>query len=74
MSKHLDGDEARAILTLSTDPNWQMFKGYLRRLYLRARDSCESEMNDHRFFQGAARELRELDRIEEKAKNILTGI
>ena len=73
MSRHLDQEEARAVLSLSVDPNWQIFKGYLRRLYIIARDRCETEKEDQRFYQGGAYELKELDRIEDKAKNNLTG-
>jgi hypothetical protein len=73
MGKHLELDEARAVLTLSTDPNWQIFKGYIQRKYIIARNNCETARDDHRFFQGNALELKELQTIEDKAKNILEG-
>ncbi len=74
MGKHLEQDEARAILVLSNDPNWQIFKGYLLRKYIIARNNCETTGTDHRFFQGNALELKELATIEDKAANILDGI
>ncbi len=74
MSKHLEPEEARAILILSTDQNWQIFKGYIQRKYIIARNNCENQKDDIRFFQGNALELKELQTIEEKAKNILSGI
>ena len=74
MGKHLEPEEARAVLVLSTDPNWQIFKGYLQRKYIIARNNCETQPNDHRFFQGAALELKEMATIEDKAANILGGI
>ena len=73
MDKHLKSEEARAILVLSTDLNWQIFKGYIQRKYIIARNDCETRPEDHRFFQGGALELKELQTIEEKAKNILSG-
>ncbi len=73
MGKHLEAEEARAVLSLSTDPNWQIFKGYIQRKYIIARNNCETAPNDHRFFQGGALELKELQTIEGKAKNILDG-
>lgn len=73
MHKHLEPEEAQAILTLSTDPNWQIFKGYIQRKYTIARNNCETCTEDHRFFQGASMELKDLQRIEDKANNILNG-
>ncbi len=74
MGKHLEPEEARAILALSNDPNWQIFKAYIQRKYIIARNNCEGQKDDIRFFQGNALELKELQTIEEKAKNILSGI
>lgn len=74
MGKHLEPEEARAILQLSTDPNWQIFKTYIHRKYIIARNNCETAGTDHRFFQGNALELKELAIIEDKAANILDGI
>ncbi len=74
MGKHLESEEARAILVLSNDPHWQIFKGYIMRKYIIARNNCETAMDDHRFHQGGALELKELQKIEEKAANILGGI
>ncbi len=74
MGKHLEPEEARAVLKLSTDPQWQIFKGYLQRKYIIARNNCETQPNDHRFFQGMALEAKELAIIEDKAANILGGI
>jgi hypothetical protein len=74
MGKHLEEEEARAILMLSTDPNWQIFKTYIQRKYIIARNNCETTNNDHRFFQGGALELKELATIETKAANILGGV
>jgi len=71
--KHLESEEARAILVLSNDPNWQMFKGYIQRKYIIARNNCETVKDDHRYYQGMALELKELAMIEEKAANILGG-
>ncbi len=73
MGKHLDVEEARAILQLSTDQNWQIFKGYIQRKYIIARNACEDCKDDHRFEQGKAFELKELQKIEDKAANILGG-
>ena len=73
MGRHLEEVEARAILVLSNDPNWQIFKGYVQRKYIIARDNCEKAKDDHRFEQGKALELKELQTIEDKAKNILSG-
>ncbi len=73
MGKHLEAEEARAILVLSADPHWQIFKGYIQRKYIIARNSCENCKDDHRHEQGKALELKELQTIEEKAKNILSG-
>ncbi len=73
MGKHLEPDEARAVLLLSNDPNWQIFKGYIQRKYILARNNCETSPNDHRFYQGNALELKELQIIEDKAKRILDG-
>ncbi len=72
--KHLEQDEARAVLQLSTDPNWQIFKTYILRKYIIARNNCETSKDDHRFYQGNALELKELATIEDKAANILDGI
>ncbi len=74
MGKHLEEDEARAVLILSNDPNWQIFKGYIQRKYIIARNRCEDCRDDHRFEQGKALELKELQTIEDKARNILEGI
>ncbi len=74
MGKHLESEEARAVLTLSTNPAWQIFKGYIQRKYIIARNNCETERDDHRFYQGCALELKELQTIEDKAANILGGI
>ncbi len=74
MGKHLESEEARAILVLSTDPNWQIFKGYIQRKYIIARNNCENCAGDHRYEQGKALELKDLNIIEDKAKNILSGI
>jgi hypothetical protein len=71
MGRHLEEEEARAVLVLSTDPNWQIFKAYIQRKYIIARNNCETEIADHRFFQGHALELKELANIETKAANIL---
>jgi hypothetical protein len=73
MGKHLESEEARAVLVLSNDPTWQIFKGYIQRKYIIARNDCEIQKDDHRFFQGGALELKELQKIEEKAANILGG-
>ncbi len=73
MGKHLEVEEARAVLVLSTDPNWQIFKGYIQRKYIIARNNCENCTTDHRHEQGKALELKELQTIEEMAKNILSG-
>ncbi len=73
MSEHLEPEEARAILTLSTDPNWQIFKGYIQRKYIIARNRCEIVKEDHRFEQGKSFELKLLQKIEDKARNILDG-
>ncbi len=74
LGRHLEMEEARAILVLSTDPNWQIFKGYIQRKYIIARNNCETVKDDHRFDQGKALELKELQTIEDKARNILNGI
>jgi hypothetical protein len=73
MGKHLEQEEARAILQLSTNPDWQIFKGYIQRKYIIARNNCETVRDDHRFEQGSALELKELQTIESKAANILGG-
>lgn len=73
MSQHLEAEEARAVLALSTNPDWQIFKGYIQRKYEIARNNCEDTKEDHRFFQGGALELKELQIIEDKAANILGG-
>lgn len=73
MGKHLESEEARAVLALSTTPDWQIFKGYIQRKYIIARNTCETTPNDHRFHQGGAFELKELQKIEDKAANILDG-
>ena len=72
--KHLEQEEARAVLQLSTNPNWQIFKTYILRKYIIARNRCETIKDDHRFYQGMALELNELANIESKAANILDGI
>jgi hypothetical protein len=74
MGKHLGEEEARAVLVLSNDPNWQIFKAYVQRKYIIARNQCETTNSDHRFFQGCALELKELATIETKAANILSGV
>jgi hypothetical protein len=74
VGKHLEKEEALAILTLSKDQNWQIFKGYIQRKYIIAQNSCETALSDHRFFQGNALELKELACIESKAANILGGL
>ncbi len=74
MGKHLEPEEARAVLALSTNQDWQIFKGYIQRKYIIARNTCETIKDDHRYFQGGALELKELQTIEAKAKNILGGI
>ena len=74
MGKHLRQEEARAILILSNDPNWQIFKGYVQRKYIIARNNCETTNSDHRYHQGGALELKEMATIETKAANILGGI
>ncbi len=73
MGRHLEEEEARAILVLSNDPNWQIFKGYIQRKYIISRDKCEKVKDDHRYEQGKALELNELQTIEDKARNILSG-
>jgi hypothetical protein len=73
MGVHLEHEEARAILTLSVDPNWAMFKEYIERRYIMARNDCESVKDDHRFNQGISQVLRDIATIEIKAKNILSG-
>lgn len=73
MSKHLEAEEARAVLALSTNPDWQIFKAYIQRKYIIARNNCETCRDDHRFFQGNALELKELQTIEDKATKILSG-
>jgi hypothetical protein len=74
MGKHLEEEEARAVLMLSTDPNWQIYKAYIQRKYIVARNNCETTNRDHRFFQGGALELKEMATIETKAANILGGV
>jgi hypothetical protein len=74
MGKHLEEEEARAVLMLSTDPNWQIYKAYIQRKYIIARNNCETTNSDHRFFQGGALELKEMATIETKAANILGGV
>ncbi len=74
LGKHLELEEARAVLVLSTDPNWQIFKGYIQRKYIIARNNCETVKDDHRHVQGGALELKELQTTEDKAKKILNGI
>ncbi len=71
--KHLEAEEARAVLALSTNPDWQIFKVYIQRKYILARNICETCSTDHRHEQGKALELKELATIEDKAKNILSG-
>jgi hypothetical protein len=73
MSKHLTHEEARAVLVLSNDPNWALYKDFITRNYIMARNECESVKADHRFHQGAASELKDMVGIETKAKNILSG-
>jgi hypothetical protein len=73
MVKHLEHEEARAVLILSQDPNWALFKEFIERNYIHARNECEQVKADHRFHQGKASELREIATIEIKAKNILSG-
>lgn len=73
MNNKLTPDEAMAIQILEKDPNWQKFKDYISRKYALAQRDCETMKDDHRHHQGRALELSEIDRIEDKAKNILTG-
>lgn len=73
MIKHLEHDEARAVLVLSQKPEWALFKEFIERNYIHTRNECESVKDDHRFYQGKASELKDLATIEIKAKNILKG-
>ncbi len=73
MDGKLTQEEALAIQLLAGDPNWQKFKQYLSRLYLKAAADCETAINDHRFSQGRALELKMMMNIETKAYNILNG-
>lgn len=73
MEGKLTKDEAMAIQILSADPNWQKFKQYLTRLYLKASNECETCRDDHRHHQGRALELKMMVSIESKATNILNG-
>lgn len=73
MNSKLTSDEAMAIQILEKDQNWQKFKSYVSRKYVLAQRDCETMKDDHRHHQGRALELSEINRIEEKAKNILSG-
>lgn len=73
MEGKLTNDEAMAVQVLSTDPNWQKFKEYVTRLYLKASNECETAPADHRHHQGRALELKMMVNIEVKAHNILNG-
>jgi hypothetical protein len=73
MGIHLEHEEARAILILTGDPNWAMFKEYVERRYIMARNDCEDVKDDHRYYQGQSLILKEMATIEIKAKNILSG-
>jgi hypothetical protein len=69
----LTKSEAMAVQLLATDPNWQKFKEYVTRIYIKASNQCETCKDDHRFHQGKAVELKLLVNIEAKAHNILNG-
>jgi hypothetical protein len=69
----LTPDEAMAVQVLAADPNWQKFKEYVTRIYLKASNECETRMDDHRHWQGRALELKMMVNIESKAYNILNG-
>lgn len=69
----LTPEEAMAVQVLAGDPNWQKFKQYVTRLYLKASNECETANSDHRHHQGRALELKMMVNIESKAKNILEG-
>ncbi len=73
MQGKLSPDEAMAVQVLSADPNWQKFKQYVTRIYLKASNECETAKDDHRHHQGRALELKMMVDIEAKANNILNG-
>jgi hypothetical protein len=73
MEGKLTQEEAMAVQVLEHDPNWQKFKQYCTRLYLKASNECETSKDDHRHHQGRALELKMMVNIESKAKNILEG-
>lgn len=73
MNPHLTTSEARAVLSLSANPNWAVFKDYVYRLYELERKQCETLKDDVRFSQGKALALSDMAKIEAKAKNILEG-
>ncbi len=73
MEGKLTNEEAMAVQMLAGNPDWQKFKQYLTRIYLKASDECETANSDHRHHQGRALELKMLVNIESKAKNILEG-
>ncbi len=73
MEGKLTNDEALAVQALSANPDWQKFKQYCARVYLKASNECETVKDDHRHHQGRALELKMMVNIEAKAKNILEG-
>lgn len=73
MDHHLTPEEARAILALSTDPNWQKFKEWIDRLYKINCIECQTTLKDHRYYQGKTVILCDLVIAETKSKNILDG-
>jgi hypothetical protein len=71
--KHLTQAEAQAVLALSVNPDWIKYQEYLSRIWTATSNECRTCRDDHRYHQGRNYELSELARIEEKAKNILSG-
>ena len=74
LGKHMEPEEAQAIMILSSKPEWALFKKYLSRLTVLTYKELGITKDDHRYYQGMIEKLELLGKIETKAKNLLEGV
>jgi hypothetical protein len=75
LGKHMEEEEALAVLKLSSYPEWPLLKNYLSRRYALEAKECMGQKEPYVIYraQGAAVILEDIGKIEQKAKHLLEG-